>query len=92
MEANHVCVPWRGRGGRIGDCIHCGDRVGDRVTYRLGDLQEGKRYHYLSAVSGEVGLGVLWFERVNGKRVYYYQLGDEVQEAHPSDLNMFVGS
>lgn len=62
-----------------------------KVIYRLGELMEGKRYHFLSAVSGEVGLGVLWFERVNGKRVYYYQLGAEIQEAHPCDLNQFVG-
>jgi hypothetical protein len=59
--------------------------------YRLGELIQGNRYHYLSAVSGEVGLGVLWFEMVEGKRVYYYQLGDSIQEAHPSAVNQFVG-
>lgn len=24
---NHSCVPWRGAGGEIGNCIYCGNKV-----------------------------------------------------------------
>jgi len=45
----HSCVPWRGRGGDIGHCIHCGEKLmslGDRVMTPMGEGWLGDLHKY----------------------------------------------
>lgn len=35
FDPNHKCVPWRGRGGDIGTCVHCGSKPDAISAYYL---------------------------------------------------------
>lgn len=59
---------------------------------KADEMVEGKFYHYISAISGEAGVGRVSVKIENGKREYWYKFktNGTTEYCTPCKLSRFV--